>query len=354
METLLSVAFDNLSSYDGPKVKKGLRQVEGLLAQICLSAHAANRNKTNNNKSPTTSPKQQQQQHAEQPAKAPTRFPLSDLSGDAAFREFFKLQDGFQWNIATRLIQTLDRLLAKSDDGSMDLLMLSALDSLQGVLLLHPPSRLLFSREQSMNVCLLLLLPHSPQPSPALFLLPCCRHPCPSVTPRTDSIPDPQLLLDLLEPVNCPAIQAATLLVLVVALLETPRNTRTFENLDGLLTVSSIFKSRSTARDVKFKTMEFLYFYLMPETPSLPRAGSDGSGAAALLQRSPSKLGRAFNRRGRDGSGSDSGASADGAAGEDSTLNQLVKQEMLRRHLPNVDELVKDLQQYAPFGGAVA
>lgn len=165
METLLSVAFDNLSSYDGPKVKKGLRQVEGLLAQICLSAHAANRNKNNttnnnnNNKSPrsaTSSPSngQRHQQQPDQPpaASAPTRFPLSDLSGDAAFREFFKLQDGFQWNIATRLIQTLDRLLAKSDDGSMDLLMLSALDSLQGTLLLHPPSRLLFSREQSMNV----------------------------------------------------------------------------------------------------------------------------------------------------------------------------------------------------------
>lgn len=160
METLLSVAFDNLSSYDGPKVKKGLRQVEGLLAQICLSAHAANKNKNNNNnnKSPTPSPatlfdgpKQQQPEQQPAPAKA-SRFPLSDLSGDAAFREFFKLQDGFQWNIATRLIQTLDRLLAKSDDGSMDLLMLSALDSLQGTLLLHPPSRLLFSREQSMNV----------------------------------------------------------------------------------------------------------------------------------------------------------------------------------------------------------
>ncbi|KAK2615994.1 hypothetical protein N8I77_002714 [Diaporthe amygdali] len=309
METLLSVAFDNLSSYDGPKVKKGLRQVEGLLAQICLSAHAANKNNNNNNKSPTTPPAPFDGSKQQPATPAPSRFPLSDLSGDAAFREFFKLQDGFQWNIATRLIQTLDRLLAKSDDGSMDLLMLTALDSLQGVLLLHPPSRLLFSREQSMN-----------------------------------------LLLDLLEPVNCPAIQAATLLVLVVALLETPRNTRTFENLDGLLTVSSIFKSRSTARDVKFKTMEFLYFYLMPETPSLPRAGSDGSGAAALLQRSPSKLGRAFKKR-DDGGGANG---AGGGAGEDNTLNQQVKQEMLRRHLPNVDELVKDLQQYAPFGGAVA
>ncbi|KAK7737920.1 hypothetical protein SLS53_006298 [Cytospora paraplurivora] len=326
METLLSVAFDNLASFDGPKVKKGLRQVEGLLAQICLSAHAAAEvaaaaaaNKNNNatvSSSPTTSspkqpqqqqqqssprdtaqqrqqptppPQQQQQQQSQQLPQQPKQKPkflLSDLTDDAAFREFFKLQDGFQWNIATRLIQTLDRLLAKSDDGSMDVLMLSALDSLQGVLLLHPPSRLLFSREQSMN-----------------------------------------LLLDLLEPVNCPAIQSATLLVLVVALVETPRNTRSFENLDGLLTVSSIFKSRSTARDVKFKTMEFLYFYLMPETPS--GGGSNGGGGGAEV-------------------------AVGGKPGEGGTLSQQTKQEMLRRHLPNVDELVKDLQQYAPLGGAGA
>ncbi|ROV96828.1 hypothetical protein VMCG_07926 [Cytospora schulzeri] len=349
METLLSVAFDNLSSFDGPKVKKGLRQVEGLLAQICLSAHAASANKNNgsNPASPKQSPEDAKQQQPPPTKKKQPKFPLSDLSDDAAFREFFKLQDGFQWNIATRLIQTLDRLLAKSDDGSMDVLMLSALDSLQGVLLLHPPSRLLFSREQSMN-----------------------------------------LLLDLLEPVNCPAIQSATLLVLVVALLETPRNTRTFEHLDGLLTVSSIFKSRSTARDVKFKTMEFLYFYLMPETPSVPVVdGSSGSGSSSnnnsrssssgesaasssasssssssaaaaagaglLRQGTPSRTGRATpSSRRNDGERSDS---AEGARpGEGGTLKQQTKQEMLRRHLPNVDELVKDLQQYAPFGGAVA
>ncbi|KUI74072.1 Cell division control protein 14 [Cytospora mali] len=328
METLLSVAFDNLASFDGPKVKKGLRQVEGLLAQICLSAHAAAANKNSNTPSPTSPkhPQQQQQQSPEGSQQPPrskqSKFLLSDLSDDAAFREFFKLQDGFQWNIATRLIQTLDRLLAKSDDGSMDVLMMSALDSLQGVLLLHPPSRLLFSREQSMN-----------------------------------------LLLDLLEPVNCPAIQSATLLVLVVALLETPLNTRTFENLDGLLTVSSIFKSRSTARDVKFKTMEFLYFYLMPETPSVLVDGDAAAAAGGLLQGRPSsRLGKAAAAAAAASSSSSSSkrndgerpGSAEGKPGEGGTLNQQTKQEMLRQHLPNVDELVKDLQQYAPFGGAVA
>lgn len=145
-------------------------------------------------------------------------------------------------------------------------------------------------------------------------------------------------MLDLLEPINCPAIQSATLLVLVVALLETPANTRTFEQLDGLLTVSSLFKSRSTARDVKFKTMEFLYFYLMPETPSIPKAGAyNGDGGGLLQPRSPSKLGAVFEAGGGDEDGE--------------TLSTERKQRMLGEHLANVDDLVKDLQQYAPFGG---
>lgn len=143
-----------------------------------------------------------------------------------------------------------------------------------------------------------------------------------------------QLLLDLLEPINCPAIQSATLLVLVVALLETPRNTRTFEQLDGLLTVSSIFKSRSTARDVKFKTMEFLYFYLMPESPSVSRSGSP-------LQRSPtSKLGRPVRMHTED------------VNDLSETLSTDRKQRMLGEHLANVDDLVRDLQQYTPFVAA--
>lgn len=154
METLLSVAFDYLASFDGPKIKKGLRQIDGLLAQVCISAHEAAAKKANSsNNNNGRSPVLNSDQAAADRKSSKTKFALSDLTGDAAFQEFFKLQDGFQWNIATRLIQTLDKLYAKSDDGSLDLLMLSALDSLQGCLLLHPPSRHLFSRTQNMNVC---------------------------------------------------------------------------------------------------------------------------------------------------------------------------------------------------------
>ncbi|EHK98302.1 putative Cell division control protein 14 [Glarea lozoyensis 74030] len=102
-------------------------------------------------------------------------------------------------------------------------------------------------------------------------------------------------LLDLLEPDMCPAVQSSTIITLVCALIEAPQNARTFERLDGLMMITSVFKSRETTREVKLKLVEFLYFYLMPETPSIPSANATAS-VPAMLQRSPSKLAGAFNR----------------------------------------------------------
>ncbi|KAM3467877.1 hypothetical protein MY5147_008503 [Beauveria neobassiana] len=301
MENLLSLAFDNLSSYDGPKVRKGLRQVEGLLAQICLSSASRDGSKPDQDTTRMTGVDSEDDATTSPP---PPRKDLGRLSQDPAFREFFKLQEGFEWNIGLRLISTLDRLMAKGSDGQNDLLILSALDLLQGAMLLHPPSKGLFQREQNMN-----------------------------------------LLLDLLEPFNCPAIQSATLLTLVVALIEMPKNTRVFEGLDGLLTVTSLFKSRSTSREVKLKLVEFLYFYLMPETPSIPRADRRDS-LPDMLQRSPSKLASAF--------GGGNAAHKRGRGETGGTLSTSEKQQLLSRHLSNVEDLVKDLRTCAPFGGVVA
>ncbi|KAI3333542.1 putative cell division control protein [Ustulina deusta] len=299
MENLLSLAFDNLSSYDGVKIRKGLRQVEGLLANICLSRQETGKERR---ASMARDPGQGQES-------PPSCKNLGELADDPAFYEFFKLQEGFEWNVAVRLVNTLDRLLAKGGDGSNDLLILKALDLMQGVMLLHPPSKALFSREMYMN-----------------------------------------LLLDLIEPDFCPAIQSATLLTLVTALIDTPQNTRTFESLDGLLAVTSLFRSRGTSRDVKLKLIEFLYFYLMPETPSIPSA-APRDNMPGLLHRSPSKLAKAFSST---NSGSKDEDSRPRSAGEIITRSQEEKQILLGRHLNSVEELVKDLRQNTLFNGVVS
>ena len=71
MEPLLSSAFDLLSAYDPVHIRKGLRHLEGLLAKMCL---------------------------------APSAVKQTDPSGnprkpdDPVYREFIKLQNGFEWN----------------------------------------------------------------------------------------------------------------------------------------------------------------------------------------------------------------------------------------------------------------
>lgn len=86
MESLLSHSFDYLSSNDSGKIRKGLRQLEGLLAQICLS------------QSSLTSSPDKRRSIATTQTKENVPKELSLLKDDPAFREFFKLQEGFQWN----------------------------------------------------------------------------------------------------------------------------------------------------------------------------------------------------------------------------------------------------------------
>lgn len=163
-------------------------------------------------------------------------------------------------------------------------IILSALDILQGVLLLHPPSRALFRRESYMD-----------------------------------------LILDLLDAANPPVVQSQALLVLVTALLATPESTRAFEKMDGLLAIASLFKSRSTSREVKLKVVEFLYFYLMPETPAV---NSSSAGPQKRLSRR---------------------VSSNNTEKLSFTKTTEEKQRLLGQYLSNVSELVQDIKENAPF-----
>lgn len=94
--------------------------------------------------------------------------------------------------------------------------------------------------------------------------------------------------------------------------------------------MTSLFKSRGTSRAVKMKIVEFLYFYLMPETP-VPNGGEGG------LQGSPSK---------KTGSG-------EGGKRQAGTKTTEEKQRLLGKHLSNVEDLVEDLRESAPFGACL-
>jgi hypothetical protein len=152
------------------------------------------------------------------------------------------------------------------------------------------------------------------------------------------------LLLDLLDPANVPAIQSTTLLVLVTALLGNPQNARVFEQIDGLLTITSLFKSRSTTRTLKLKLMEFLYFYLMPEAApsSAPTTVVRAKRSRSLLSMTGSER-SSYSMNDED----DDEEAKDIRSTED-------KQRLLGRYLSNVEDLVQDLRESTPFGVATA
>lgn len=197
--------------------------------------------------------------------------------------------------------------MGMGNPSDTDLLILAVLELLQGVLLLHPPSKCLFSRESYMN-----------------------------------------LLLDLLDSSNPPKMQSQTLLVLVACLLDCPLNTRSFEAIDGLLTVTSLFKSRSTTKDVKMRSLEFLYFYLMPEAPVAPQVSASAPNTA-VLQRSSDQYLNAIPGHARTHSGD-----MDMDDEDLDTRTQEEKQDLLGQYLSNVSELVADLEESAPFNTATA
>ena len=135
---------------------------------------------------------------------------------------------------------------------------------------------------------------------------------------------------------------------------------RNFERLDGLRTVSSLFKGEDTAKEVKVKAVEFFYFYLMPEAPpittseeaeTLDQAATSKSApeVGVVPENNAVKLAELFRR------------SLDGGGGARSTLDQELrmtrtpqeKQQLLGRYLSNVNDLVRDLKRESPFGAKV-
>ena len=97
------------------------------------------------------------------------------------------------------------------------------------------------------------------------------------------------------------------------------------------------------------KLVEFLYFYLMPETPTLPIAMSTPNTAISGLRRSPSKLAGAFDQRRRD-----TVNGTEGGQGSEGTRTTEEKQGLLGKYLSNVEDLVEDLREAAPFAAGQA
>lgn len=182
--------------------------------------------------------------------------------------QFLTLQDNFAYNLAGRLALQLDWAVCEVDHTDIPAVKtaVALLRLIQGLCLIHRPSRLVFNNDDLMKK-----------------LIGCTKH-------------------------KSPQIQTASVNALVGIMVRQVENIRRFESLRGLKAVCDTFKHRLTAKEVKLSILEFLFFYLIPETHIVDKD-------------------RTIPRK----------TTAD-------------KQVMLGKYLSNVDGLVRELEVSKPFG----
>ncbi|PVF94753.1 hypothetical protein CPB86DRAFT_628815 [Serendipita vermifera] len=198
---------------------------------------------------------------------------------------FISSQDSFETNVASRIIaaistwipeykshvsQASDSKLADKDGGMSGLAqsIIFSMSILQGVALLHAPSKAFLGRRWCLELLLdlLNLSRHIPQSNEAS---------------NKDTFSEEALL-------------AATVLdTLLCVLVDTPDAVRHFEEVGGLGILVRTLKKSKVSRDVRMKCLEFLYFYLLPEDENMPEAFDiTASGSTQeIVNQQPSKAG---------------------------------------------------------------
>ncbi|KAF9025868.1 CDC14-domain-containing protein [Hymenopellis radicata] len=163
---------------------------------------------------------------------------------------FVALQHTFECNIPSRLLpwvasatQRLRDRGGDTDDELASQITLS-LSLIQGIGMLHPPTKDFLGRRYSLEIIIDLLLESRHVSSTEA-----------SASPSKATEPSP--------------LTSVVLDALLCMLVDSPPALRVFEDCNGVQAIVKILKRAGTPRQVRMKCLEFLYFYLLDETPSL-------------------------------------------------------------------------------------
>lgn len=281
LEEYLFDSLDRLYSTEPSSIHDGLQRLDALLGQLCVETNKLRKQKLMKQYNGRNI--KHQYSHMRK-----WKVPGQDSS---VFGEFLKLQENFQLNVAIGIIYCLNQFDIKNNKQSNyphEFICL-AHKVLQGVLLLHPSSRELFHRDANMKLLLSFLINTK---------------------------------------YYTPSVQTSTIQTLVCCLVRSVRNFRKYENLNGIEVICNLFNKKSTSKEVKLKILEFLFFYLIPETSiNLEKSFELNLDELEILSQSKSLYKDGHVRR---------------------TTKE--KATILKKYIRNVDELVEELQRSKPFG----
>ncbi|GME79574.1 unnamed protein product [Ambrosiozyma monospora] len=321
LEVYLSHCISQISSSDYTQVQDGFQLIESLFGKLCILA--------NPNKSITQKkrPSSNVSQHSQFSSVSTSTVSSDDFSPssvsssgirkwrvpslkDTVFGEYISLQNRFDYNIVNTILLVLLRAQHTRDHPTDT--MTSCLKVLQGCLLLHPKSRDLFQRELNMTILIDFLKPSAPV----------------------------QLLANLI-----PA--------LVSVLVRNVGNLRMFEKLEGPKRMCLLLTHKpkqnvnpQSWKEVQVKVLEFLFFYLIPETQK-----PQGSNSATVAKSSGSGIDVGASGSGSSDTNLDKSSSAVYADGHVRRTMQ-DKRKILNQYL-NVDiteGLINELLESKPFG----
>ncbi|KAK0444347.1 cell division control protein 14, SIN component-domain-containing protein [Armillaria borealis] len=174
---------------------------------------------------------------------------------------FVALQHTFECNVPLRLIPwiaevatKLQNLLNRGAPEDSDSVQISqlldqlslSLSLIQGIVMLHPSSKTYLGRKYPVEILIDLLLTS--------------RHaPCPS---------DPNTSGSLKTRESQAPLSSIVMDALLCILVDSSAALRSFEACNGVQAIVKILKRAGTPREVRMKCLEFLYFYLLDESPS--------------------------------------------------------------------------------------
>ncbi|ODQ66152.1 cell division control 14, SIN component [Nadsonia fulvescens var. elongata DSM 6958] len=319
MNSLLTSSFSHISSVSHTSLLKGLKQLESLLSQLTQPTGKNDRS-----------------------IDVSKDVDVTQLTRDPAVVEFLKLQDSFEHNAASRLVVMLERmintyqqnrsLLASLPDESNSIntqrrrellqgqksivsVIIRAMDLLQGLCLIHYPSRRVFNNEIYMSLLIELLQ---------------------AVKAPSSSLPSK---------IN-PEIQIAVIDLLVSCMVREVFNIRLFEKLGGLNVICTLCKRKETPNDVKSRVLEFLFFYLIPETQTEHSNTINDITEVNGYNTLSSNTTRSTNSTMASGGTVNGNIKVMRKTTED-------KQKLLGQYIGNVADLVEELNSSKPFGDTI-
>ncbi|KAA1466468.1 CDC14-domain-containing protein [Dentipellis sp. KUC8613] len=202
---------------------------------------------------------------------------FTDTDDTESLSIFRSLQDTFECNVPSRILSWISvavirlealvsRGLSEGDRQSEAMTLSSqlarALSVVQGIALSHNPSKIFLARKYPLEVLIDLLLV-----SRHLTFGSDEANTAGTSTPSNAGTKPPAAKQDS----STVPLTSAALDTLLCILVDSSPALRIFETLNGVHIVVKILKRANTPRDVRMKCLEFLYFYLMDESPSSTR-----------------------------------------------------------------------------------